>query len=841
MNKLILIPLGVVLAALYLSCSGAEKLVHNYTVGGQVVESDGAQKDAGWPATIPQDAVQPGELVDNLGMVIPDHKERSADAVESTQFSPGKDRFSGGGMVADNGEAATIAGFEGSVSYAIYRLPLGGDEPGFVDVDANAQSPEGYFVGLADYGRGAWEWNGPFTENHVRLSRGNTGGSGADYTSTLGSVFVCVVAGDGALVDVVGVGASPRDAGDDISPAAPGTPVLEPYDGALLVHWDAVGDGDLAGYRVYWCRDWFYDGTGTGVRQNPALVDHEAFLIRGLKNTTSVRISAVDVSGNESPLSGFAAAAPLSGNAYGLAIGASSPSTVIGQTVEVTASGADSYDFDIDGDGAVDLTGIMSGVAFPSTATPRLARITAWGHADGGNALACGGVSVLVIDGDATNEAPAARLQIGQQICLQGEEVTFDASPSYDTDGSIVLYEFDFNGDGYFEQSSPTDSTVLHSYATPGIYTATVRVTDDGGARDTASKPVRVNEVFDSPHPWPNVGGNLRRNGRATFDGPQVSNKRWSYPTYSIVHSSPAVAADGTVYFGCDDDYLYALDSAGALKWKYLTGGNVSSSPAIAPNGTIYVGSWDGMLHAVILNGSGLWKFPTGGAIESSPLVGPDGTIYVGSNDQHLYAITPLGKLKWSFATEGWVVSSPTLGVDGTVYFGCRDDKLYALTPDGKLKWAIRTNDDVDSSPAVGTDGTIYFGSWDHYLYAISPDGELEWSYKTGSNIDSSPAIGADGTVYICSRNHKLYAIKPDGTFKWQYITLDGISSSPVIGGDGTIYLCSADHYLYAIAPNGGLRWSYHTGGEMETSPALGADGTLYVPSSDLRLYAIGL
>ncbi|MGB9841263.1 MAG: PQQ-binding-like beta-propeller repeat protein, partial [Candidatus Bathyarchaeales archaeon] len=62
--------------------------------------------------------------------------------------------------------------------------------------------------------------------------------------------------------------------------------------------------------------------------------------------------------------------------------------------------------------------------------------------------------------------------------------------------------------------------------------------------------------------------------------------------------SSPAVA-DGKVFFGLDNGYIYALDAyTGALVWEYRTGGAVQSSPAIA-EGLLFVGSNDGYLYAI--------------------------------------------------------------------------------------------------------------------------------------------------------------------------------------------------------------------------------------------------
>ena len=54
--------------------------------------------------------------------------------------------------------------------------------------------------------------------------------------------------------------------------------------------------------------------------------------------------------------------------------------------------------------------------------------------------------------------------------------VTFDGSDSYDLNGEELQYYWNF-GDGY----TATSPTVEHTYASPGFYTAFLRVFDDGG------------------------------------------------------------------------------------------------------------------------------------------------------------------------------------------------------------------------------------------------------------------------------------------------------------------------------------------------------------------------
>ena len=104
------------------------------------------------------------------------------------------------------------------------------------------------------------------------------------------------------------------------------------------------------------------------------------------------------------------------------------------------------------------------------------------------------------------------------------------------------------------------------------------------------------------------------------------------------------------------------------LRGNPLFGFQLFSSPALAADGTIYVGSTDGILYSVDSNGTVKWGYETGDQIVASPAIGSDGTIYVGSADRQLYALNPDGTLKWVYPTKAVLVSSPAIAADGTIY-----------------------------------------------------------------------------------------------------------------------------------------------------------------------------
>jgi len=345
----------------------------------------------------------------------------------------------------------------------------------------------------------------------------------------------------------------------------------------------------------------------------------------------------------------------------------------------------------------------------------------------------------------------------------------------------------------------------------------------------------------DSRGDWHMFHHDPQHTGRSPFAGPTNALDKWAFATGSDIETSPAIAADGTIYVGADDFSLYAINPDGTKKWSYPTGAVIWSSPALGADGTVYVGSQDGALYAINANGILKWTFATRAAIDSSPVLATDGTIYIGSENGNLYAVNPDGSQQWAFPTNG-IYASPVLSADGTVFVGDEFGFLYAVNPDGTQKWVcvLSTSSGFISSPTVGADGTIYIGSDDYNVYAVTPDGTKKWLFHTQDIVESTPAVSADGTIYVGSFDNNLYALNPNGTRKWAFTAVGaGVASSPMVGADGTIYVGAQNTNLYAINPDGTQKWKMpHAIGY--SSPALGADGTLYVGTQDGKLYALG-
>ena len=158
------------------------------------------------------------------------------------------------------------------------------------------------------------------------------------------------------------------------------------------------------------------------------------------------------------------------------------------------------------------------------------------------------------------NEAPLALFTASTLSGTAPLSVSFSAILSSDSDGIIVAFDWDF-GDG----SSGSGESVSHTYTTAGTRSVVLRVTDDDGARATASKTITVN-------PADTNGG----------DGPGTS------PTASFTATPLTGPAPLTVTFNASAS-SHAGFTITAYFWTFddgTTGAGMTTTHSYAPSAT---------------------------------------------------------------------------------------------------------------------------------------------------------------------------------------------------------------------------------------------------------------
>ena len=210
---------------------------------------------------------------------------------------------------------------------------------------------------------------------------------------------------------------------------------------------------------------------------------------------------------------------------------------------------------------------------------------------------------------------------------------------------------------------------------------------------------------------------------------------RWRARTAGRVRSSPAVA-EGRVFVGSYDGRVYCFDLAsGAERWHYDTEGvtlasgsfgfdrrSIQSSPAVA-DGVVYVGARDGFLYALdAATGQLRWRVDHKVSwVITTPAVS-EHTIFAGSSDAHfVQAVDTTGRELWRVNTDVPVWSSPAIA-GNLVFFGDGAGRVHAVDRrSGTERWMFRSGSTVFSSPAVAG-RLVIFGSTDGSVYALRAD-----------------------------------------------------------------------------------------------------------------------
>jgi len=380
------------------------------------------------------------------------------------------------------------------------------------------------------------------------------------------------------------------------------------------------------------------------------------------------------------------------------------------------------------------------------------------------------------------------------------------------------------------------------------------------------------------------------RGGRLTAAGMYAVSaadgiREWYFGDAVGWGGAPAYA-DGSIYFGSDDDHVYALDAqSGNEQWRFQTGHSILSAPVVA-DGTVYVGSLDNSLYALdAATGTEQWTAETFGGVRTSPAVA-DGTVYVVSGGisrtGNVYALdAQSGTEEWVFRCNRPVLSQPIVA-DGIVYvqlsqdeegfgtiYGLRTDNGSVVTrvdgaPEGMQPITpVAANDTLyaqliesvtgsdtepgDSLPTVrlarlaegaGSETTETCSSQPR----TEPRGSVRGPWPS-EQFDAANTGGTDrevGLVVLSTHSDGVYAFDAnDGTVRWSTDPISGIQSAPTVANGRVFVGINRNPFgVYALDATDGQRlWSARIG-DCKTTPFVSGD-TAYVGTSDSTLVAL--
>ncbi len=207
------------------------------------------------------------------------------------------------------------------------------------------------------------------------------------------------------------------------------------------------------------------------------------------------------------------------------------------------------------------------------------------------NALAANGAWLIRAVGNSgggtTNQPPVAVAQVSPNPAQINESVSFNGSGSYDNDGQVNSYLWEFGDNTTSNQSNAT-----HSYSQAGQYNYKLTVTDDKGATNQAVGQINVS---DQASPWTitPVSGNIpsgsQQNIKVTFNSQGLAEGNYQgqitvnsnggnmvIPVSILVSSTVDVKDKGKILaYKLEQNYPNPFNPQTTIHWSIPTDNNV--------------------------------------------------------------------------------------------------------------------------------------------------------------------------------------------------------------------------------------------------------------------------
>jgi hypothetical protein len=480
-------------------------------------------------------------------------------------------------------------------------------------------------------------------------------------------------------------------------------------------------------------------------------------------------------------------------------------------------------------------------------------------------------------------------------VSVEDLTVVVDGASSYDPDGTIVSFDWDF-GDG----TSATGVTATHTYQIVGTYEITLTVTDDYGLTSTDTEQVTV---FEQPvASFTYTVDNLTVNVDASTSIGSIVSYVWDWGdgtngsgviashTYSFTSqdaSAMATSARGPflhIFYG----YTYSADGVTPMNDCFLIFKNVRTGEFFTyqeESGTNgYVADANQFIESSFQDGDIVNITAISGANIgwaeyainlANDMDGPWDVILNSTSVDLTVTITltvtdTQGRTDSTSKTVMWVpwpeasfTVSPAWGYPSTVFTFDASSSSDAETPTSELQVRWDWEDDgiwdtawstekqighqfasmgsyVVSLQVMDTDGLISAESKYYYLHVwasgwIPEDVDYFSNYEGAVGPGNSIAVDSNNKVHISYVTGNIGAIKyaTNAAGSWTLTTIDSSGTAYDIDGGTSIALDSSDkvHISYYDCLNGDLKYATNVGGSWATY-TLDSMGTVGLSSS---------
>ena len=434
---------------------------------------------------------------------------------------------------------------------------------------------------------------------------------------------------------------------------------------------------------------------------------------------------------------------------------------------------------------------------------------------------------------------PKAKATASPNPQVVGQPVNFSDNGSYDPDGTIAKYEWDWESDGIYDEEGANTS---HTWDSPGVYYVQFRVTDNDGFTGKLVEPLAIVITLDhgSLTMAKRAGGAMEDQGKGITALSDNTTVLTGYFADTATFGEGEPNQTQLVSSGDDDIFIASYSHPySVLAWAKKVGGSGYDQghgvTTLSDDSTVVTGIFSGTV--------------TFGKDEANQTE----LVSAGGSDIFVARYYPNGNLAWAKRAGGNGSDSgnsiTTVSSDKTVvtgyFFGIAtfgqgevnqtqlvtggnwDIFVACYNLDGSLAWAKRAGGTGQweeglsiTSIGIGTVVTGYFretatfgpgelhqtqlipgGAETCFIARYNPDGSLEWAKRAGGTLTViGHGITAVGTSVVVA-----------GEFYQQATFAPGEYNQTVIDSEGYI-----DAFIAKYNSSGNLIWVKNAGGSMD-------------------------